>query len=226
MLKVIAVLTMVIDHLGVLFFPEQDWMRAVGRLTMPVFAYTIARGVYYTSNPRKYLWRLGILAIASQIPFTLLFGLGSTYDFGDLVVWLPLLNMIIPWFLAAFFLERKIEPLLVGGVIVLLLLVPIDYTSLVILLPIFIHRFWFKERKPILAGLSIVLTMSAISLFLGPLQWFSLLAIPLVVALERIDDKITMNKWFFYVFYPGHMMILLPFALHFGAPTGLAEVLP
>lgn len=49
-LKLIAAVSMLIDHAGLLLFPEQDWMRLVGRLAMPIFAYCIAEGFLYTRS--------------------------------------------------------------------------------------------------------------------------------------------------------------------------------
>lgn len=207
MLKLIAVLTMVIDHLGYLFFPEQEWMRAVGRLTMPIFGYAVARGFYYTSDSKRYLLRMGLLALLAQLPFFLLFGMGRELQFGDWSLWLPLLNMVVPWALALLLLRF---PLLATFPIVLVLFfVPMDYTALVILLPIALYHLWFRERRHFLALVSVAAILSAIALVSFSLQWWSLLAIPLIFFLERYDGKVKLNRWFFYYFYPGHMLLLL-----------------
>lgn len=207
MLKLIAVLTMVIDHLGFLFFPEQEWMRAVGRLTMPIFAYAIARGYFYTRDSKRYLLRMGILAVISQLPYTLLFGQGENIQLGEWNFWFPLLNMIVPWTLALLFLRLPL--LALAPLVVALLYVPMDYTSLVTLLPIAIYYFWFKNRRPLLAALSTGAVLAAIALLSFPTQWWALLAIPLILILEPYDGKIRLNRWFFYSFYPGHMVVLL-----------------
>lgn len=212
MLKLIAVLTMVIDHLGYLFFPDQEWMRAIGRLTMPIFGYAIARGFFYTRDPQKYLQRMAILAVVSQLPFMLLFGQSAEVELGSWSFWFPVLNMVVPWTLALLLLRCPLIAL--GPIILVLLYVPMDYTSLVILLPIALYHLWFKERRPILALLSTAAILSAIALLSSPIQWWSLLAIPLIYFLEPYDGKIRLNRWFFYSFYPGHMFLLLiPVAL-------------
>lgn len=215
MLKLIALLTMTIDHLGYLFFPDQEWMRAVGRLTMPVFGYAIARGFYYTSNKNKYLSRMGILAVVSQIPFMILFERFDTLQCGDSQFWVPLLNMIVPWTLALFFLRFSF--LYVLPFIGILFYVPMDYTSLVILLPIAVYYLWFKDRKPILALLASVGVLSAIALILDPIQWWSLLAVPFILLTEKYDGKVKLNKWFFYAFYPVHMALLYVIVVLTGA---------
>ncbi|HHY05538.1 MAG TPA: conjugal transfer protein TraX [Clostridia bacterium] len=73
MFEIIAMLTMFIDHLGVVFFPEQIWFRIIGRIAMPLYTYGIVQGYKYTSNFKKYLFRLFCIALASQIFYKPLF---------------------------------------------------------------------------------------------------------------------------------------------------------
>jgi len=70
-LKIIAIVTMIIDHLGLFFFPHYIIFRLVGRLAFPLFAWLIANGAYHTHNIGKYLQRLYLFALLSQIPFML-----------------------------------------------------------------------------------------------------------------------------------------------------------
>ncbi|MBR2646607.1 MAG: hypothetical protein IKD47_03520 [Clostridia bacterium] len=62
-LKIIAAICMVIDHVGFIFFPQMMWLRIIGRIAMPIFAFTLAEGCRYTKNKVKH--------------FCLLFGLGA-----------------------------------------------------------------------------------------------------------------------------------------------------
>jgi len=74
-LKIIASITMLTDHIGAVFpltFPM--YFRFIGRIAFPVYAYMIAQGCKHTSNINKYLLRLGIFALISEIPFDLAFG--------------------------------------------------------------------------------------------------------------------------------------------------------
>jgi hypothetical protein len=70
-LKITAIITMVIDHVGTLFFPEQMAWRIIGRLSFPLFAFLIAEGYKKTSNAEKYFFRLLIFAVISQLPFVM-----------------------------------------------------------------------------------------------------------------------------------------------------------
>jgi hypothetical protein len=68
-IKLIAVATMLIDHIGLFFFPETNWLRLIGRLAFPLFAWSIANGARHTHDIKKYLKRLFIFALIAQIPF-------------------------------------------------------------------------------------------------------------------------------------------------------------
>ncbi|MBQ9007095.1 MAG: hypothetical protein IJ092_12115 [Atopobiaceae bacterium] len=70
-LKLIALVSMVIDHVGDLFFPSATWMRVVGRIAMPVFAFCVSEGYIHTRDRQSYLLRMGVFALISEIPFDL-----------------------------------------------------------------------------------------------------------------------------------------------------------
>ena len=71
-LKTIAILTMLIDHVGAGLYPSQIWFRVIGRIAFPIFAFLVCEGFFHTRNVRRYAVRLGIFAIISEIPFNLL----------------------------------------------------------------------------------------------------------------------------------------------------------
>lgn len=66
LLRLIAMITMAIDHFGKMCFPQIPEMRLIGRLAFPLFAYGIAAGAVYTKNGTKYLSRIVLLALISQ----------------------------------------------------------------------------------------------------------------------------------------------------------------
>ena len=71
--KIIAIVCMLIDHVGAIFPGTPDWFRLIGRIAFPIYAYFIAEGCIHTKNIEKYLLRLGIFALISQVPFALAF---------------------------------------------------------------------------------------------------------------------------------------------------------
>ena len=61
-LKLIAILSMLLDHIGAVFFPEHPAFRWVGRLAFPIFCYCMTVGLLYTRDIKRYLGRLGLFA--------------------------------------------------------------------------------------------------------------------------------------------------------------------
>ena len=80
-LKLLAMAAMLVDHMGYLLFPTVMWMRYVGRLAFPIFAFQIAEGWYRTHDREKYTLRLLICAVVSEVPFDLAFS-GTPVDAG------------------------------------------------------------------------------------------------------------------------------------------------
>jgi len=71
-LKMIAIVTMLVDHIGAGLFPDIIWLRAVGRLAFPIFAFFIAEGYAHTRSVKRYAVRLGVFAAVSEIPYNML----------------------------------------------------------------------------------------------------------------------------------------------------------
>ena len=84
MIKMIAALTMLIDHIGIVFSPTIYAYRIIGRLSMPLYAYCIARGFYYSKQHhtlKRYIIRMLILSLASQLPYYWMCGAGLNIGF-------------------------------------------------------------------------------------------------------------------------------------------------
>ena len=70
-LKLIALVSMTIDHIGYLLLPEYFSLRVIGRLAFPIFAYYVAVGVEHTRDVYKYMYRVMVFACITQILFYL-----------------------------------------------------------------------------------------------------------------------------------------------------------
>ncbi len=72
-LKWIAVITMIIDHTGAVLFPDNMVFRYIGRIAFPIFCFLLVEGFFHTRDVRKYMLRLGLFALISEIPYDLAF---------------------------------------------------------------------------------------------------------------------------------------------------------
>ena len=67
-LKLLAVVLMVVDHIGFFLYPQYTILRIIGRLSFPLFGFLIANGYKYTRDKKKYFLRLFIFANIIQTP--------------------------------------------------------------------------------------------------------------------------------------------------------------
>lgn len=145
-LKIIACVTMVIDHIG--YFWNIAPLRIVGRLAFPIFVYLIYNGYRYTSCKWKYALRLAFFAVATQIPFNLFMN-GSLFK-GDGNVFFTLLAALLCLWCVDVMCQHKvlrwfclIPPMLVCYVYFRGFIVS-DYGAIGVLM---ILAFYFFDRK-------------------------------------------------------------------------------
>lgn len=93
-LRMAALFCMLLDHLWYTVLPGAGWMHGLGRLAFPIFAFQAAEGYARTGNLRRYLMRLGVLGLASEIPFNLMAS-GTVLDPArQNVIWTLLLGVL------------------------------------------------------------------------------------------------------------------------------------
>ena len=212
-LKLIAMISMVFDHVGDMFFPYAMWPRMIGRLAMPVFSFCIAEGFTHTKDKKKYLFRIGIFALISEIPFDLAFEgkVGVSHQ-----------NIMLAFFLAVAALmlydrvqgeedpERKHSPFgrivlgvcVVAAIAVLSFLLRADYTFFAVI-AVFLF-YVFRKRHPLIrAGVGVAFLSVTRTVGYYCTTGFSF--IPLAMYNGKKGKGL---KWMFYLFYPGHLLIL------------------
>ena len=72
-LKFLAIIAMVIDHMGAVLYPQQLILRYIGRLSFPILCFVLVEGFFHTRNVYKYVMRLGVFALVSEMPYDLAF---------------------------------------------------------------------------------------------------------------------------------------------------------
>lgn len=193
-LKLIAAVTMFIDHIGAVLFPDILMFRIIGRISFPLFAYCLVVGFLYTSNIKKYALRLLIFGIISQ-PIHVF-----TFD----VSWAQL--NILPTLLMGLILlyclrEKKwfIFILLIVSVFFINFNYGIEGILLIILFYVF--------RNHTFAALISTSLLLIKPLFYGHIQGFAVFCIPFIFFHTNV--KVKLNKYFYYLFYPLHLLLLL-----------------
>ena len=198
-LKCIAIVSMALDHTGAVLYPSQIWLRCLGRIAFPIFCFLIVEGFFHTHDVRRYMGRLGVFALISEIPYDLAFR-GVPLEYAHQNVFFTLLigiGMVV-------LLERNREwP--VKAVILLLamwlaVLIRSDYNFRGVLL-IFVFYIFHESR-----WLAVTAGGFWNFLYQGVIQKYGVLSV-LPLALYN-GERGTKMKYFFYIFYPAHLLLL------------------
>ena len=210
-LKIIAMISMFIDHVGAYLFPDVLELRVIGRLAMPIFAYMIAEGCRHTKNRRKYLLQILCIGVFIQLTTFLFFqtfrpeilitfslSIICIYSIDDFLHRKNLRNGIKAITALLFVLFTSVFlPMLISNTNF-----EIDYGLLGVALPVCVY---FAKTKVLKLIFSFVITLlMCISL---PMQLFAIFVIPLLARYNGQRGKLQIKN-VFYVFYPLHILIL------------------
>lgn len=214
-LKCIAVISMAIDHIGAVLFPQAVFLRIIGRLAFPIFCFQVVEGFLHTRDARRYLLRLGIFAAVSEIPYDLAFH-GRLVDLSAQNVFFTLaLGVLMMVLLRA---ERSIPLQILAALSVMLgaSLLHTDYGGKGILL--ILAYYLFRERKALRLS-----TGAGWNLMYGLIygfqcvQCYGVLATPLLALYNGGQGRKV--KYFFYLFYPAHLLVLYAIAARVSLPV-------
>lgn len=198
-LKWIAIISMAIDHTGAVLFPENAALRCIGRIAFPVFCFLLVEGFIHTRDVRRYMGRLALFAFLSEIPFDLAF-YGVPFQFRHQNVFFTLLGGVA----LMYFLEKYRAWYIRGAFILFFVWIAgailSDYGGSGILL-ILIYYMFREHRKT-----KLILGAGWNFLFFQGIQWFGAGA-SLPIACYN-GKKGSGMKYFFYVFYPAHLLLL------------------
>lgn len=236
-LKYIAITAMLIDHTAHAFVPEGSWiyilMRFVGRITAPIMFYAAVEGYHHTKDIRKYLFRLALFALISYVPFALFLGQAQTIQdirwHDQSVIYTIFLGV-----LAVHIRHRVKNPFIRWGLIVALGLLSFigDWGEvgfiIILVFDFYYGNFSYQAFAYVLillteVGLLINLTGYLASwVYFGEKTfdaklfmeyWFSQYGMFLPIFLLSFYNgekgkSGMMTKWFFYIFYPLHLMVI------------------
>lgn len=214
-LKVIAITAMTLDHIGAFLYPDDLWLRVIGRLTIPIIAFLIVEGYYHTSGIKRYMLRLLVFAVLAQPVYLMAFGNGLNVLF-DLLTGLSAILIIdrykLGWWRYPF----------IAIVSLIAIAISLDWWHLAILL-IYIFHEWRGNFK--------ALTFAIATLFILNFLLFKWLAdstgnaslqithatnlwciatLPLIYFYNGARGKFKGldYRYFFYLYYPAHLIII------------------
>lgn len=197
-LKMIAVITMLIDHIGAIFFQDYIIFRFIGRISFPIFCFLLVEGFFNTKDIKKYLLRLGMFALISEIPFDLLFS-NSLLSFNSQNIFLELFIGILMLFCISRSpnIFAKIGIALAFCAVSFFSMADYGITGMAMMLTFYVCR---KRYIPQ------IILVTLINYLHGFIQWFAVTAmIPIGLYNGKQGRKL---KYFFYIFYPAHLLIL------------------
>lgn len=227
-IKYFAVFAMLIDHIAWCFVDTNSIlgiiMHLIGRMTAPIMTYFIVEGYHYTRNVNRYLLRLAIFAAVSWIPFLFMeYGTFLPFTFVDGNLYFnPAQGVIYTFFLTLLALKtvhsqslpKPAKVVLVIGLCMLSSIGDWFFFPIVWALLLDKYRGNFKKQAAAFAISSVVL-MTLMIVFLTDgfgNNWFQygvlLALIPLYFYNGEKGRGGRFNKWFFYIFYPAHLLIL------------------
>lgn len=230
-LKIIALIAMTIDHVGLILLPQVELLRIIGRLSFPIFAYMIAEGCFFTHDKKRYFGGMLVLGVLCQLVY--FFAMGSLAQSIVTTLALGMLTVFGMQYAAEQAGAKRVFPL-VGALALDVFaceVLPfvlwrtdysIDYGLVGVLLPalVYLPRVFCPDmddaqrRRITLVPLAVGLALLSWSmrLGLGAIQWFSLASVVLLAFYNGKRGKWRM-KYLFYIYYPVHLVVIWSISL-------------
>lgn len=217
-LKIIALISMFIDHIGLVFFPDYIVFRLLGRISFPIFAFFVAEGWFYTKSKKKYALLMFIFMLISWVPYCLaldvlfyqlnIMGVFLLSIFGMFLIdRIRLNNARKITYMCSFCMFLFVCFILEGfGILatgVLGVVLPIAFYAL-------------KERKiarflgafAILFAMSITIILTEPISFFAFRQFFAIFALIFIWLYNYSVGKFKL-KYLFYISYPLHLILII-----------------
>ena len=228
-LHIIAMTLMLMDHLWATLLPAREWLTCAGRVAFPIFAFMAVEGYFHTRSFKKYILRMLLFAVLSEIPFDLMYGGTWFYPVHQNVLWTFLLGLLGVWLMEQVRKKGKtwmyllVCVLVVPAGLVLGTLCMVDYYGVGVL-TVFVFYFLHGRKWWCFLGQLAALYWLNVELLGGlmyPVQLFgmefelcqqglALLAlIPIWLYRGRQGYHSKPFQYACYAFYPVHMLILV-----------------
>ncbi|MGN1412332.1 MAG: TraX family protein [Oscillospiraceae bacterium] len=202
-LKIVAMISMFIDHFGMIFFPEVTMFRIVGRIAFPIYAFLVAEGCKYTHDRKRYFLRMFILGIVCSVVFIVAEG----YIYLCVLITFSI-SILLIYLLDYVKINLKMRfPLFIFGLLISFIvchLVEVDYGFFGVLVPVMVYLSDDRPLKIILFAVSLIFLTISIH---NDIQVYCLTSLIFVALYDGTRGKLNL-KMFFYLFYPLHIVLL------------------
>ena len=202
-LKLIACLSMFIDHLGAVCFSEMMGFRIIGRLAFPIYCFLLVEGAVHTHDMKKYILRMGIFALISEVPFDLAFYHRLVYTGHQNVFFTLGLGLLAICFLEHLDIPDVLYKLLViiaAGLIAEFFNTDYGFTGIAV-----ICVFYYLREQPQLKYPIAAILLAA----MGGVEVYAVLAlIPILLYNGQRGRQTKVMQYGFYIFYPAHLLLI------------------
>lgn len=207
-LKLLALTTMILDHVGAIFFPGAPYLRTLGRLAFPIYCFLLIEGYLHTRDVKKYIGRLFLFALLSELPFDLAFFGTFTLYHQNIFFTLALGLLAVSIFDTYKDRLMLLSASALFGALFFAELLRMDYGSLGILyiFSFYLFRLHRQPEKTLYTGG--LLTLSTY-LYSSTRQLFAVAALlPLFLYNGEKGPHSPLLKYGFYAAYPLHLLLL------------------
>ena len=228
-LHIIAMTLMLMDHLWATLLPAREWLTCAGRVAFPIFAFMAVEGYFHTRNFKKYILRMLLFAVLSEIPFDLMYGGTWFYPVHQNVLWTFLLGLLGVWLMEQVRKKGKtwmyllVCVLVVPAGLVLGTLCMVDYYGVGIL-TVFVFYFLHGRKWWCFLGQLAALYWLNVELLGGLMYPVQLLGMEFELCQQGLALLALIPIWLYrgrqgyhskpfqylcYAFYPVHMLLLV-----------------
>ena len=219
----IAIIAMTADHAADLMFPgfpghpAAVLLHIIGRVTAPIMWFFVCEGFFYTKNLRRYLLRMFVFAVVSHFAYCFAFGI-HVVPFTDgvfnqtSVIW-PLF-----WAIVALWIVNSAKGLKDWQKVLLILLIdfitfPSDWSCIAVMAILFMYSHRGNLRKQMGSMMFWVMLYAIVSFIwvnriYAVVQLGVILVYPLLKQYNGQRGRADWMKWFFYLYYPGHLVLV------------------
>ena len=222
-LKLIAILAMTVDHAADLIYPGFPnnpvaiLLHIIGRLTAPIMWFFVCEGFYYTRSLRKYLLRMLIFAIISHFAYCFAFGI-SYLPFSDgifnqtSVIWPLFWAIIVLWIVNG---DNKLKEWQkwLSIIAINIITFPSDWSCIAVMaiMSMYSARKDLKvqmKRMMFWVFIYAIISFFCVNKVYAVVQLGVILIYPLLKQYNGKKGKSNWLKWFFYIYYPAHVIVI------------------